>query len=373
MAKFVSPTGKEVYISQTTHKGSNNTAIDIGSLPVGSPIYAIASGTIGTVSPTLGSYLTLKVDNSPLTLYYVHIYKFTVKAGQRVSAGDKLGEIAPKSVNGNVDPHLHLGVTVGYNIMDYFDRHIIFRASYPWNSKENLEIRNAWFKGGSDLDWGLFKDLSYDNNQNMGFKKGDVIIFTAKQNKRGGAGTGFADIGAYEKGEMAIIKDNPRTSQNSLFYGKGSDTKTNDSYIWFDTAPVNGGASSWVADMGKFRIATPEEINPTPAPEPVVPDPAPSTELEKCEQRYGEAQEEIKGLVEDMRALEKEVKKLGLEIEQKEVEYRELREECDGLEEKNKMLEEERLLLQEKQEAELKDYRRWSWLVNILNTICPRK
>lgn len=368
MAKFVSPTGKEVYISQTTHKGSNNMAIDIGSLPVGSPIYAIASGTIGTVSPTLGSYLTLKVDNSPLTLYYVHIYKFTVKAGQRVSAGDKLGEIAPKSVNGNVDPHLHLGVTVGYNIMDYFDRHIIFRASYPWNSKENLEIRNAWFKGGSDLDWSLFKDLSYDNNQNMGFKKGDVIIFTAKQNKRGGAGTGFADIGAYEKGEMAIIKDNPRTSQNSLFYGKGSDTKTNDNYIWFDTAPTNGSASCWVADMGKFRIATPEEINPTPAPEPT-PTPTPTN----WEERYNEEVEKNKGLSEGLRALGEGKKKLEIEIEQVKAEYMALSGRCTSLEGKNKILEEEKLLLQEKQDKELKDYRRWSWLVNVLNSIFPRK
>lgn len=366
MAKFVSPTGSNtIWLSQTYHTSSGNTAIDIGSLPLGSPIYAVASGTVGTVSPTAGSYLTIKVDNSPLTLFYVHIYNFTVKAGQKVKVGDKIGEIAPKNMNGGFVPHLHLGLQVGYNIMDYFDRSIIFKTSYQ-------EIKKVWFNG-DNLNWGLFKDLSYDNNQNMGFKKGDVIIFTAKQNKRGGAGTGFADIGAYEKGEMAIIKDNPRTSQNAQFYGKGSDTKTNDNYIWFDTAPTNGSASCWVADMGKFRIATPEEINPTPTPAPPVPTPTPTPPIENWEERYNEELEKNKGLVEDVRALEKEVKKLGLEIEQKEVEYRELREECDGLEEKNKMLEEERLLLQEKQEAELKDYRRWSWLVNILNTICPRK
>lgn len=365
MKKLISPTGGEVWISQTTHTGSNNTAIDIGSLPAGSPVYAVASGTVGTVSPTQGSYLTIKVDNSPLTLFYVHIYNFTVKAGQKVKTGDKIGEIAPKSLNGGFSPHLHLGLQTGKNIMDYFDRGIIFRTAYK-------DIKKVWFKGDS-LNWSLFKDLSYESGTSMSFKKGDVIIFTAKQNKRGGAGTGFADIGAYEKGDMAIIKDNPRTSQNAQFYGKGSSNKTNDKYTWYDTTPVKGGASSWVADMGKFRIATPEEINPTPTPEPPVPIPTPTPEPTNWEERYNEELEKNKGLVEDVRALEKEVKKLKNEIEQKEVEYRELREECDSLEEKNKMLEEERLLLQEKQDGELKDYRRWSWLVNVLNSVFPRK
>ena len=352
MAKFVSPTGSNtIWLSQTYHTSSGNTAIDIGSLPVGSPIYAVASGTVGTVSPTAGSYLTIKVDNSPLTLFYVHIFNFTVKAGQKVKVGDKIGEIAPKTVNGNYPPHLHLGLQVGYGIMDYFDRGIIFKTSYQ-------EIKKVWFNG-DNLNWSLFKDLSYESNTTMGFKKGDVVIITGVQNIRqapAGKVTGDSVVG-----QLGIIHDNPR---QAVVDGKD--------YTWYDIHIINGG-SGWFADVGKFRLATPEEINPTPAPVPPVPEPTPTPPIENWEERYNEEVEKNKGLVEDVRALEKEVKKLGLEIEQKEVEYRELREECDGLEEKNKMLEEERLLLQEKQEAELKDYRRWSWLVNILNTICPRK
>ena len=322
MKKLISPTGGEVWISQTTHTGSNNTAIDIGSLPAGSPVYAVASGTVGTVSPTQGSYLTIKVDNSPLTLFYVHIYNFTVKAGQKVKTGDKIGEIAPKSLNGGFSPHLHLGLQTGKNIMDYFDRGIIFRTAYK-------DIKKVWFKGDS-LNWSLFKDLSYESGTTMSFKKGDVIIFTSKQNKRGGAGTGFKDLGAYEKGDIAIIKDGPRTSQNAQFYGKGSDNKTNDSYKWYDTTPM-AGASSWVADMGKFRIAKPEEVvdpnddpipDPNPPTPPVKPPDIPTTN--DWQERYDEVVEENKSLVEDVRALEKEVKKLKNEIEQKEVEYREL-------------------------------------------------
>ena len=364
MAKFISPLDTELKITQTYHTSANNTAIDISAI-AGTPVRAIADGVIGVTSKNAGSYCTLVIDNSSLVAYYVHTYRWLPPA-TKVKAGDIICYVAPKSLNGGYAEHLHLGLTAGYYIMDYFDRNIVFKTKYQ-------DIKKEWFIG-ENLNWKLFKDLNYDNNSmSSSFKKGDKIIFTKKQNKRGGAGTGFADIGAYEKGEMAIIKDNPRTSQNAQFYGKGSSNKTNDKYTWYDTTPVKGGASSWVADMGKFRIATPEEINPTPTPEPPVPIPTPTPEPTNWQERYNEELEKNKGLVEDVRALEKEVKKLGLEIEQKEVEYRELREECDGLEEKNKMLEEERLLLQEKQEAELKDYRRWSWLVNILNTICPRK
>jgi len=378
MKKFISPTGSNtIFITQTTHGENANKpndlskqqAIDI-KMYANDPVYSVCDGSVELVTTELGGYVSIIPTGAEWRTLSVHLKDYQVKAGQKVKAGDYLGRIALVK-----DTHLHFGcknkngLAPHPNPMDYFDRSIIFKTEYQ-------SIADIWFNGknkNGGINWSLFRDLSYDNNQNMGFKKGDVIIFTAKQNKRGGAGTGFADIGAYEKGDMAIIKDNPRTSQNAQFYGKGSSNKTNDKYTWYDTTPVKGGASSWVADMGKFRIATPEEINPTPTPEPPVPIPTPTPEPTNWEERYNEELEKNKGLVEDVRALEKEVKKLKNEIEQKEVEYRELREECDSLEEKNKMLEEERLLLQEKQDGELKDYRRWSWLINVLNSIFTRK
>lgn len=238
MKKFISPTGGEVWISQTYHTTAGNTAIDIGSLPVGSPVYAVASGTVGTVSPTQGSYLTIKVDNSPLTLFYVHITNFTVKAGQRVKVGDKIGEIAPKSSNGGYAPHLHIGLQVGYNLMDYFSRDIIFRTAYK-------DIENVWFKGGV-FDWSKHSDLSYENT-NM--KKGDRIIVKTAQNIR--MSPGGEITGDSIPGQTGVIWDEPR---QAMADGK--------SYTWFDIH-FDGAGSGWLADVGKFEIA-PVAIPDTP-------------------------------------------------------------------------------------------------------------
>ena len=242
--KYKSPlNGNELWISQTYHITGGNKAIDFGNAPAGTPVYAMANGTIGTISTSLGSYLTLNVENSTHKLFFVHIYNFKVSQGQKVTQGQLLAEIAPKSANGGYSPHLHIGLQPEYDLMDYMDRGITFRTKYQ-------EIKNIWFNGET-LNWGLFKDLSYNDNT-MSYKIGDKIIFTEKQNKRGGAGTGFQDMGAYEVGEIATIKDNPRSSQNAQFYGKGSSNKTNDTYTWYDTIS-SSGQSFWVADMGKFR------------------------------------------------------------------------------------------------------------------------
>lgn len=258
MAKFRSPFySGEVFISQTYHSGSNNTAVDFGSRAVGTAVYAIANGVIQTVSPLYGSYLTLKVDNSDHTLFYVHIYNFTVKAGERVSVGQKIAEIAPQSVNGNVPPHLHLGLQTGKYLMDYMDRNIVFRTKYQ-------AIKDIWFIG-ENLNWAKFQDLSYENTV-MNFKIGDNIEFTGEQNVRAGAGDKFASLRSSVIGEGGSVKDGPRSSQNAQF-NKG----VNDNYTWYDIA-FDNGSSGWVADVGKFRIY----VKPT---EPPV-DPQP-TECEK--------------------------------------------------------------------------------------------
>ena len=167
-----------VYISQTYHSGGDNKyAIDLGSKPAGSPVYAIANGVVDLVSSGSGSYCRLDVDNSVHKIYYVHVYKY-LKKGTRVKQGDKIAEIAPKSVNGGYAPHLHLGLQGSYQIMNYMDRNIVFRTNYP-------NIKKSWFNG-DNLDWSIFKDLSYTEDDM--FKKGDRIQFTGVQNIRSGSG-----------------------------------------------------------------------------------------------------------------------------------------------------------------------------------------
>lgn len=224
MAKFTSPLGKELWITQTYHTGGNNTAIDL-SANADTPVYALADGIVTYRSSGAGSYCIQTVSDSTLKIYYVHTYKW-VNANTFVKKGDVICYIAPTSLNGGYPTHLHLGLQTGKEIMDYFDRSIIFRTKYQ-------AIKDIWFKG-EDLDWSKFRDLSY-----IGFKIGDKIQITGEQNIRQGSGTSYPITGSTKIGEIYEIEDGPRTS---------------DGYDWYDLKNNN-----WVADVGKFQIFTQEE------------------------------------------------------------------------------------------------------------------
>lgn len=224
MAKFTSPLGNELWITQTYHTGGNNTAIDL-SANADVPVYALADGIVTYRSSGAGSYCIQTVSDSTLKIYYVHTYKW-VGANTFVKKGDVICYIAPTSLNGGYPTHLHLGLQTGKEIMDYFDRSIIFRTKYQ-------AIKDIWFKG-EDLDWSKFRDLSY-----IGFKIGDKIQITGEQNIRQGSGTSYAITGDTEIGEIYEIEDGPRTS---------------DGYDWYDLKNNN-----WVADVGKFQLFTQEE------------------------------------------------------------------------------------------------------------------
>ena len=240
--KLGNPFGKskELYITQTLH-GNSNTAIDCyGAKYIANlPVYAIADGKVGNYYKAGGSYISQYPDNSDLRIWYVHIYN-CVANGSYVKKGQKIGEIAPKSVNGGHPLHLHLGLTPkGSNIMSYFDRSIPFRTAYS-------NIFAKWFTSSGDIDWRHFQDLSYNGNT-MAFKKGDKIIFTGEQNIRKGSGTSYAVTGTATVGMIATIEGEPREA---------------DDYTWYDLVDNN-----WVADVGKFKTYV-APIIPTPPVEP---------------------------------------------------------------------------------------------------------
>lgn len=266
MAKYRSPFHSgEVAVTQTYHSGSNNTAVDL-SRTTGTAVYAIANGVIQTVSPSYGSYLTLKVDNSDHTLFYVHIYNFLVKSGDRVTIGQKIAEIAPSTVNGGNPPHLHLGLQTGKYIMDYFDRNITFVAGFAWGSANNLAIRNAWFNGGSVFDWSKHKDLSYESNT---MKIGDNVELSADTNLRVGSGTSYNVKTVVVKGAVGNIIGGSRNA---------------DGYEWWDVKFTND--QGWMANpLGTRLVKTTKQITQTdgklptpPTTPPVAPEP---TECEK--------------------------------------------------------------------------------------------
>ncbi len=307
MAKLGRPLQGEIWVTQTYHTGSNNTAVDF-SANADAPVLAVADGVVTYRSTGAGSYCIQTLDNSDLKVYYVHTYKW-VGANTRVKKGQVIAYIAPTSLNGGYPTHLHLGLQTGKYLMNYMDRSIVFRTRFQ-------DIKNIWFSG-ENLNWAKFSDLSYQNTTMSNFKIGDRIEFTGEQNIRKGSGTSFTITGSTKVGQVFTIEDGPRVA---------------DGYTWYDLS-----GADWVADVGKFKIYV----------APVKPPEAPGQT--ECEKEVERLKGEINGLREDYRALQgtvggmtEERKGLVAEIEQFKIDYKELQNKYDVLHVERNRLENEK-------------------------------
>lgn len=97
------------------HKG-----LDI-SAPVGTPVVAPAGGTVvfaGSVDPNvdhyrsmLGNYVEIRHGDSGFTSFYAHLSAVSVKKGQVVQTGDRLGAVG--TTGRSTAPHLHYQIMRG--------------------------------------------------------------------------------------------------------------------------------------------------------------------------------------------------------------------------------------------------------------------
>ena len=88
------------------HKGTDMLA------PYGSPVYAVASGTIREASSANGGIsLYLRADNGE-TYFYAHNSANLVSTGQRVSAGDLIARVGSTGNAGAIN-HVHFEREVG--------------------------------------------------------------------------------------------------------------------------------------------------------------------------------------------------------------------------------------------------------------------
>ena len=316
MAKFGRPLQGEIFITQTNHTQSNNTAVDFSAVAE-TPVYAVADGPVTYRSSGAGSYCIQQLDNSDLKVYYVHTYKW-VGANTHVKKGQIICYVAPQSLNGGYPTHLHFGLPVGKSPMDYFDRSIVFRTRYQ-------AIKNIWFIG-ENLNWAKFQDLSYLSSA---FKVGDEIEFTGVQNIRQGSGTKYPVTSSTTVGQRASIIGGPRIS---------------DGYAWWD---IRSGGTGWVADVGKWRIYTP------PPPPPIEPPPPEPSECEKeldilrkeidaLESTTETQAKEIGELKVDKKVLEGEVDKITAELSETRNMLSELEVQYEGLQENYKRVEGEK-------------------------------
>lgn len=363
MAKFGNPFGEgnEVFITQTLH-GTSNTAIDCygAKYKANLPVYAIANGTILGRSSGGGSYCYQSVEGSDMKVWYVHTYNW-VATGTKVKTGDKICEIAPKSVNGGYAEHLHLGLTPkGTNIMDYFDRGIPFRTNYA-------DIKKSWFNG-SELNWGLFKDLSY-NGSTMAFKKGDNVIFSEDTNLRAGSGIKYNGKALIVKGAIGNVIGGSRQA---------------DGYEWWDIRFLDN--QGWVANVGLNRLSkTTRVITQVNGKLPTLPTPEPAPDCSVQEARVLELEKGIGTLNKSIGTLElkleacnKEKVDIQVLLKEKEAEIEDLREDLQLEQDKYATLMiEKKTIANTNMELvkKLNEFKsgRFMWVVDFLNKILPKK
>nr|WP_026360365.1 M23 family metallopeptidase [Amycolatopsis nigrescens] len=88
--------------------GTSHLGIDIAN-SIGTPIVAAADGTVLEAGPASGFGLWVRVQLSDGTIHvYGHMNSFSVKAGQKVKAGQQIAEIGNRGQS--TGPHLHFEV-----------------------------------------------------------------------------------------------------------------------------------------------------------------------------------------------------------------------------------------------------------------------
>ncbi|WP_319942384.1 M23 family metallopeptidase [Nocardia aurantia] len=96
--------------------GTFHYGIDIAA-PIGSPIYAVADGTVIDAGPAQGFGLWVRIrhDDGTITVYG-HMYDFSVSVGERVHAGEQIARVGNRG--DSTGPHLHFEVLINGQHID---------------------------------------------------------------------------------------------------------------------------------------------------------------------------------------------------------------------------------------------------------------
>lgn len=104
-------TGVDPYSGQLGHSGWDLSA------PKGTPVYALASGVVGTAgwADSHGGN-TVTISAGDLTEDYAHLADVAVKPGQLVTTGQLIGHVGQTGIT--TGPHLHLTIKKGGKAVD---------------------------------------------------------------------------------------------------------------------------------------------------------------------------------------------------------------------------------------------------------------
>ncbi|WP_420838062.1 M23 family metallopeptidase [Antrihabitans stalactiti] len=96
--------------------GVLHAGIDIAG-PIGTPIYAVSSGTVIDAGPAsgFGLWVRIKHDDGAITVYG-HLYDFFVSVGERVPAGLQIARMGNRG--DSTGPHLHFEVILAGQHVD---------------------------------------------------------------------------------------------------------------------------------------------------------------------------------------------------------------------------------------------------------------
>ncbi|MEC3955341.1 M23 family metallopeptidase [Nocardia sp. CDC153] len=96
--------------------GTFHAGIDIAA-PLGSPIYAVAAGTVIDAGPAQGFGLWVRIRHDDGTIsVYGHMYDFSVSVGERVPAGLQIARIGNRG--DSTGPHLHFEIIINGQHVD---------------------------------------------------------------------------------------------------------------------------------------------------------------------------------------------------------------------------------------------------------------
>jgi murein DD-endopeptidase MepM/ murein hydrolase activator NlpD len=95
-------------IDEATGRRKMHPAIDI-SAPVGTAVRSPADGVVAFAEEHYGYGKTIKIDHgNGITTIYGHLSRYEVKVGQKLTRGDKIGEVG--NTGRSTGPHLHYEV-----------------------------------------------------------------------------------------------------------------------------------------------------------------------------------------------------------------------------------------------------------------------
>ncbi|WP_216894508.1 M23 family metallopeptidase [Nocardia alni] len=108
--------------------GTFHYGIDIAA-PIGSPIYAVAAGTVIDAGPAQGFGLWVRIRHDDGTIsVYGHMYDFSVSPGERVRAGRQIARIGNRGDSSG--PHLHFEILVNGQHVD----------PQPWLAMHGIQV-----------------------------------------------------------------------------------------------------------------------------------------------------------------------------------------------------------------------------------------